>query len=52
MPSDCKNSVIVASEPLTDNGGWAQVPANALVIVRSARGVEVKPLIVNVTHPF
>lgn len=43
------NSVIVSSEPLTEDGGWAKVPANALVIVRSARAVEVKPLIANGT---
>jgi glutamine amidotransferase len=43
-PERGHDAVVVASEPLSDDPGWAKVPRNHLVIVREDRSVGARPL--------
>lgn len=43
-PDEGNGAVLVASEPLGDDPGWAEVPQNSLWVLRGAESVERRPL--------
>ena len=38
------HAVLVASEPLSDDPGWREVPANHLVRIEPDRSVRIEPI--------
>lgn len=43
-PEKGHETVIVASERLSDDAGWQKIPKNNLVVIREDRSVEIRPL--------
>jgi glutamine amidotransferase len=43
-PDEGAGSVIVASEPLSDDPGWELVPVNHLVVIAADRSVRIQPM--------
>jgi len=43
-PDRSTGAVLVASEPLSDDPGWAEVPVNHMVVIAANRSVSIEPI--------